>query len=75
MSATEDLRAQKEVLVRRVSQSHWFVSAGIGRVENSPCIILAVRQGARAEARRAVDELMLAAPIELREVDEVRTLR
>ena len=73
MSAPEDLRAEKENLVRRVSHFSWFVSAGVGLVEDSPCIILAVRRGSRAEAKRAVDELKLAAPIELREVDPVRT--
>ena len=75
MSAPEDLRAEKERLVRRLSDSGWFVSAGVGMVENSPCIILAVRRGARAEASRAVDQLMLAAPVELREVEDVRIQR
>jgi hypothetical protein len=72
MTTRSRLQCAKRALLEDVSHLSWFVSAGIGRVDDERGIVVSIQPGSRARARRRIRELELRVPLALREVKDVR---
>jgi hypothetical protein len=72
MTTRSRLLSAKRALLEDISHLSWFVSAGIGRVDDEKGIVVSIRPGSRATARRRIRALELRVPLALREVTDVR---
>jgi hypothetical protein len=75
MAARSAVQRARDLVVERVGERAWCLGVGIGREEGAPCVVISVRPGSRAAARRSLRPLGLEVPVRIRESGPVRARR